>query len=1386
MLLFIGGTTSLWAQTFEVGSPDNSQPNHQHQKAQPHQPSSDSGMGWGSSIEVAREARAAREALQRNENRSAAAHAARAAKAAPQNPDLWFLYAYAARLAGDYQASVNAYTRGLQARPSSIEGLSGLAQTYAKMGRSKEAEEMLKRVLAANPSSDADLRLAGELTLNTDPKLALAYLSRADAIRPSARTELLMARAYQRAGDQNKAKELLERARNRAPRDSEVVRSVAAYYRDTGQYDLAISTLKSLPSEAPSYLSELGYTYELSGKRAEAADIFLKAANAAPSEVELQLTAAQAQVNAKRASRAEPLLQRVEASAPSHYRLHAIRGSIAGSAHDNGIAIREYQTAVSAMPASVPEGMLYPIALRLELAQLYREAGRAEESDSQAETARSALSQLDIQGQERPEFLRLKAASAIDSGDYAEAEADFHEALQLQPSNVNVLLNYGNLLRSTKRGADAAKMYVKVLDVDPQNAPALESLGYLARESGDPQAAAEYFNKLNRVDPNDYVGYLAMGDLATDTRDFKAAQANYEHAYALAKDNPLIIARAMNAALEDHQIPTAKYWLDRASETQRTNPEVMREHERYLTITGNYQESAKLGYQVIQKLPRDPEAPVYLAYDLLFMNRYDEAMEIVRRFQPVLPKDKDLPLIAGYVLAHEGQKQEAVKAFSRALQNDPNMATGYMNRGYVWNDMRMATNAEQDFRKALILRPDYGEAHLGLAYSLLQLRRPQAALKEADLAEKSLGESGTIHLARAEAYRQRSMFEKAEGEYQQALKTQTGDANIYMALADTQVRLRDYQASITSLQKALTISPNNHLASAQMATSYATLGNAPSALQAVGKAESGEGNTDYRTLLATAGALQILGQRDQAMERYSRALDLSNADRLHVRLALGRFFAQQHKAADAQQQVSLGFAEARVSDPDIVTAEDYLEAADILMSINQFPLAQQLFARAQSLGADDVTVAVGIANASLAMGNTSDAEAALASVQSTDDIEAKQNYAYLVARGNVYRQRGDSYHALSAFAQANEIDPEDPSARNAEFELSEDEGRQITQNLAVGSQFHVAPIFEDTNIYQLDARLRGFQNGGLLLPPPRHSVETFADARYHLHIGGLPTISGFVGERNANGTISIPSQLLIQKRNTLDTIFNFGVTPVLRLGNLRFSVTPGLQFTLRRDTLAPVDMNQNLFRQFLYVSSSPIGNWLSFSGNVIREAGPFTQQTLHSRDFSGTLEFRLGRPWGKTAFLTGYTGRDLLFRPSIHEYFTTSTYAGVERRFGESLRVTAIGEYLRAWRVEGTEFAIAQTIRPNFTVDAKINKHWSINAGGLWSRGEGFHSYDSVDSRFLVSYVRETRAKRTDGVQSASVSYPMRFSFGVQQQTFYDFPGHSHTSIVPVVSFTLF
>jgi len=1372
----------MTAQTFDVNGQNAPPPPSKKRATQQQNPSSETAIGWGSGIEVSRQARAAQNALQRGDYRAAVNYAQRAADSAPQNPDLWFTLAYAARLAGQYTLSVDSYKRGLAMRPSSIQGLSGLAQTYAKMGKSSEAQDVLQQVLAANPRSDSDLQLAGELLLETDPAKSVDFLQRSEAVNRSARTELLLARAYQRIGQAEQAKAMLERARQSAPTNPEVLRAVAGYYRDAGDYSSAIQLLQGLRTKDPATLSELAYSYQLAGDKRSAAEAYLKAAAGAPTQVEIQLNAAQALVGALDLEKAAKVLDHAATLRPDHYRLHAIRGQFYGLEHREDDAVREYEAALAKLPPSVPEGVLYPISLRIDLYELYRDKGDAVNAERVAQAARNEIAAIDIQGINRPEFLRLRAAAEVASDDMQGAERDLTEALKLQPKNSVLLLSYANLLSKTDRKREAQQVYEKVLAAEPENHAALGSLGFLMRESGDAKGAQEYFEKLLKLDPKNYVPYLALADLNSSVRNFEKAQGYYEKAFGLAPSHPLIVSGAMNAALEAHQVQLAKQWLDRSSEDVRNNPQVMREHERYLTITGDYEASAKLGYQVLEKLPNDREAVDYLAYDLLFLRRYDDAMQIVSRHQAGLAKDRDLPLIAGYIHAHNGENEDAVAAFTRALEIDPNMATGYMNRGYVYNDMRFATKAEHDFRKALELNPKYGEAHLGLAYALLQLRRSQAALKEAEIAGTLLPESDSLHLAKAEAFRQRGMMARAEDEYGAALRFNPNEVTTYLALADVQYRLRKYQPSIETLNRGLAIS-RDPMIQAQMARSYARLQRGDDAMRSITTAEQA-GGRDYKILLVTADALQIMGQREQAMTRYSRALEGTDEDRLRVRLALGRMFADARKDKDAQQQVALGFAEAQAAGTNSVTAEDYLNAAAILMSIHEYAVAQRFYGRAQAAGADEVDVAVGMANSAMAMGDTRSAEIQLASVSSTD--EARNNYDYLVASGNMNWQRGDNRQALSDFAQANALDPEDPITRNAEMALAAGEGRQITERIGMSSDFHILPLFEDENIYQMDARLRGFQNGGDLLPTPRHSLETYADSKFTLSPGSFPTISGFVAERNARGNFSFPSELLIQERNTFDTIFNGSISPVVRLGNVRLSIMPGLQYTIRRDTLAPVAMNQNLFRQFVYVASSPIANWLSFSGNLIREAGPFTEQDLHSRDFSGAIDFRVGRSWAKTTLLTGYFARDLLFGPSVHEYYTTISYVGLERKFGARVTASAVANFQRSWRVEGNQFAIAQSLTPGFALDATLTKHWSLNATGSWSSGRSFHSYDNVTSGFVVSYVRERRFHRNDGAESASVSYPMRFSFGLEQQTFYDFPGNSHTAVVPVVRFTLF
>jgi tetratricopeptide (TPR) repeat protein len=255
-------------QTYDVNGQGSSAPNNQSSSgSDTTQDKGGSGFGWGSSIEVARQARAAQDALKRNDYAAAVSFAEQAAKAAPQNAELWFLLGYADRLDNHYQQSIEAYNRGLKIQPNSIRGTAGLAQTYAKMGRDAEAEQLLKRVVEANPKDANSLQLAGELLLNSDPKQALDLLKRADALQASPHTDLLIAHTYERLGQSDEFTHYLNRARNRAPKDPEVLRAVAGEYRDHGQYDEAISALQAIPNKTTDVQSDLAYTYQLAGRQ---------------------------------------------------------------------------------------------------------------------------------------------------------------------------------------------------------------------------------------------------------------------------------------------------------------------------------------------------------------------------------------------------------------------------------------------------------------------------------------------------------------------------------------------------------------------------------------------------------------------------------------------------------------------------------------------------------------------------------------------------------------------------------------------------------------------------------------------------------------------------------------------------------------------------------------------------------------------------------------------------------------------------------------------------------------------------------------------------------------------------------------------------------------
>ena len=366
-------------QTYQVGpgastgSPSQngsaSQKNHPQAQGQ--------NLGWGSNIQNARLGRAAETALQHGNHALALDYAQRAVQAAPNDPQLWFLLGYAARLDGKYQQAVDAYSHGLRLDPSSLDGQSGLAQVYSLTGRTDEAERILKQVVASSPDRTGDLTMLGEMSMRSkDYAGAIDWLDRAEKIHPDARAELLLALSYQQTNQTDMANRYLELAEHRAPNNPEIQRAMAGFYRDTGNFAQAIAVLQSIRNPKPDVTAELAYTYQLDGKPSESARFFARAANEEPKDMTLQLSAAQAEIVIGSIAEANSFLKRATALDANYYRLHALSGEIAEMQDRDRDALQDYTAALASLPEHPAEGQLYGIQLHMDLGGSRSQPGR--------------------------------------------------------------------------------------------------------------------------------------------------------------------------------------------------------------------------------------------------------------------------------------------------------------------------------------------------------------------------------------------------------------------------------------------------------------------------------------------------------------------------------------------------------------------------------------------------------------------------------------------------------------------------------------------------------------------------------------------------------------------------------------------------------------------------------------------------------------------------------------------------------------------------------------------------------------------------------------------------------------------------------------------------
>ena len=154
------------------------------------------------------------------------------------------------------------------------------------------------------------------------------------------------------------------------------------------------------------------------------------------------------------------------------------------------------------------------------------------------------------------------------------------------------------------------------------------------------------------------------------------------------------------------------------------------------------------------------------------------------------------------------------------------------------------------------------------------------------------------------------------------------------------------------------------------------------------------------------------------MERFRKALITSRQRSRQCASGDRHLMAQQDREDDASRQIALALMEAQAGETTPLTGSQFVEAADVLRSMHEYPAVADVPAACQGRGRARYVRAHRLGQQLPRPRRYSQGRGRAGRGQRIADNEP--DYQYLLAEANVYRQEHHGAQALTAFAQATE------------------------------------------------------------------------------------------------------------------------------------------------------------------------------------------------------------------------------------------------------------------------------------------------------------------------------------------------------------------------------
>lgn len=426
-------------------------------------------------------------------------------QAAAQTPDAYFEFLMARRYEseGNNQAALAALERASTASPASAEVKAEIAAFHYRRNQRSEAEKAARAALALDDKNLEANRVLGLLLTGAVEaagergqtaqatavlKDAILHLERALVpTAPDVQIQFTLGQLYIRAGDSEKAVQILTRVVGQNPDNAQGRLTLARAYASGKDLPGAITTLAEIVEDEPRVALALGQYQQEAGRFIDAARSYTIALTQQPNNAELKMRRIAVLYAAKEFTTAAAFTAEARKQHPSDMRFLQLQARVLYELGDRAGAIGALETALRAAPGDTQ--------IMQTLADLYQESARPADAErvlrqivAAEPTNASALNtlgyQLAVRGEKLDEaiaFIRRALeknpteGAFLDSlgwahfrkGDLNEAEKYLLQAVAQLPGNAEVLDHVGDLHARRGRWQEAIDSWTKALDAQP-------------------------------------------------------------------------------------------------------------------------------------------------------------------------------------------------------------------------------------------------------------------------------------------------------------------------------------------------------------------------------------------------------------------------------------------------------------------------------------------------------------------------------------------------------------------------------------------------------------------------------------------------------------------------------------------------------------------------------------------------------------------------------------------------------------------------------------------------------------------------------------------------------------------------------------------------------